>query len=163
MTARPMAGLTWLEGEDTRMPVAIREATAADRAWINSNDRDWTVTDQDMAYALALNVATDEHGVRLGWMYVVDMLDHAVLMYLYVEPQHRGRGAARALVKHLFADYAGEITVAWDPDTDLFDMWQRLGFQHQPGEHDRPTEPTGKMFRPARNPGAPSDPEHRDR
>lgn len=97
------------------MGFAIRRATSADLGWINANGEGWTVAEHGGKWgdphaldtAWAVLVAADEHGTRLGWMYVVDMHDHLTLHLLYVDPQNRYRGVARALVEHLFASYRG--------------------------------------------------------
>lgn len=133
----------------------IRHATPADLEWLNINDQGWTVHEHgawgnshSLENAWAVLIADDPHGKALGWMYVVDAGDHLTPHLLYVNPEHRCHGVARALVKHLFASYDGMILLgSWE--RPLFDVWIKLGFTYVPSEGERPgSYPYGDMIRP---------------
>ncbi len=139
------------------MGYVIREATATDLDWINTNDQKWTVHERGDGYggtsytleaAWGVFVACDIDSERLGWTYVVGWDDHVTLQLVYVGKPHRKQGVARALVEDLFSRYPGEIVLGgWD--RDLFEMWRKLGFSYIPSEHDHPQMLTGDLIRPA--------------
>ncbi|MEU8346626.1 GNAT family N-acetyltransferase [Spirillospora sp. NPDC048832] len=133
----------------------IRHATPADLNWLNTNQEGWTVHEyyewgkpHSLDKAWAVLIADDQQGNPLGWMYVVDAHDHLTPHLLYVNPEHRSQGVARALVKHLFASYDGMILLgSWD--RELFDVWTKLGFSYVPSEGEQPgSYPYGDMIRP---------------
>jgi GNAT superfamily N-acetyltransferase len=133
----------------------IRNATRADLEWLNANGEGWTVHDQrgpgrlhSLDKAWAVLIADDSHGKSLGWMYVVASPGYLVPDRLYVDPEHRCHGVARALLEHLFTSYDGEILLGgWD--RELFDVWIKLGFTYVPSENELPNSyPYGDMIRP---------------
>ncbi|WP_019635102.1 GNAT family N-acetyltransferase [Actinomadura atramentaria] len=144
------------------MGIAIREATTADLEWINTDKEEWGAKVQEhhehggghsLEKAWAVLVAEDERGERLGWMYVDTGMDPSTIVphLLYVEPDHRLRGVARALMEYVFARHEGDIELAgWDPK--LFDAWISLGFDYEPAADDRPYDLRGRMMRRARRP-----------
>ncbi|GLY80526.1 GNAT family N-acetyltransferase [Actinoallomurus iriomotensis] len=144
-----------LDGPADTAQYVIRRATVADLDWINANDEGWPVHEHgeygkpySLDKAWAVLIADDVQGESLGWMYVVDMRDHVTSQLLYVDPRHRRRGVARALMKHLHASYQGEIVLgAWD--RALYEVWIKLGFVYEPpAEGERPGDRYGNMIRP---------------
>jgi GNAT superfamily N-acetyltransferase len=126
---------------------------------VNANDQEWLVHEHggyrkpySLDEAWAVLIAEDAHGESLGWMYVVDAGDHLTPQLLYVDPQHRRRRVARALVEHLHANYQGETLLgAWD--RDLYEVWIKLGFVYEPpAEGERPGDLRGNMVRPRTQP-----------
>ncbi|WP_431330479.1 N-acetyltransferase family protein [Streptomyces sp. IPPR8] len=128
------------------MKIRVRDAHPADVKWMSENAEGWTVTGEkpegaaSLAEALHALIAEDpDQGVRTGWLHsslqraVGDEPGYVRLYELYVPPEFRRMGVARALVDELFVRVPDQEIVLSAWDRELYELWLKLGFSYVPG------------------------------
>ncbi|MGF2209594.1 MULTISPECIES: GNAT family N-acetyltransferase [Streptomyces] len=145
------------------MRIRVRDAYPADAEWMSDNTEGWTVTAQEQQGAASLDGAlhaliayVPRQGARVGWLYSRaraapgDGVGYVSLYELYVAPDFRGIGVARALVEELFARVPDQEIVLSAWDRALYEMWLSLGFTYVPAPGERLGERGhhGDMVRP---------------
>ncbi|CAM5632846.1 hypothetical protein SROCM77S_06728 [Streptomyces rochei] len=113
---------------------------------MSENAEGWTVTGEkqegaaSLAEALHALIAEDpDQGVRMGWLHsslqraVGDEPGYVRLYELYVPPEFRRMGVARALVDELFVRVPDQEIVLSAWDRELYELWLKLGFSYVPG------------------------------
>jgi GNAT superfamily N-acetyltransferase len=145
------------------MEIRVRDAHSADVRWMSKNTEGWTVTVEkqegsaSLAEALHALIAEDpDQGVCMGWLHsslqraVGDEPGYVRLYELYVPPEFRRMGVARALVDELFARVPDQEIVLSAWDRELYEVWLKLGFIYVPefGEVSGDCGYYGDMVRP---------------
>jgi GNAT superfamily N-acetyltransferase len=133
------------------MKIRIRDACPADVEWMSGNTEGWTVTVEKQEGAASLEealhalIAEDpDQGVRMGWLHsslqcaAGDDPSYVRLYELYVSPQFRKAGVARALVEELFARVPDRLIMLSAWDRELYQVWLKLGFTYVPEPDETP-------------------------